>query len=182
MADDLFILEKVRINYPHLFEPTDYEGDGNFKYKALFVVDKKSETGKKLRAEVDRVAKEQWKEKGAKVIEKIWGNAQKISLRDGDKEDNEEYAGHWLLSTSNKKRPTVKDRDNSPLSEKDNRPESGDIVNAKVQIYAMTKRGDAIYATLYGVQFVEQGEPFAGGTNVKDVDFDDLDSSDEDLA
>jgi hypothetical protein len=182
MADDLFILKKVRINYPHLFEPTDYEGDGNFKYKALFIVDKASDSGKRLRAEFDRVAKEQWKDKGAKVIEKIWGNAQKIALRDGDKEDNDEYAGHWLLSVSNKKRPTVKDRDNSPLSEKDNRPESGDVVNAKVQIYTMTKRGDAIYGQLYGVQFVESGPGFSGGINVKDVDFDDLDTSDEDLA
>lgn len=176
---DLLLLKNVRINYPHLFEPKDYDGDGNFKYKALLVVDKKSEAGKKLRAEFDRVAKETWKEKGAKVLEKIWGNSQKLSLRDGDREDNEEYAGHWLLSVSNKKRPTVKDRDGTPLEARDEKPEPGDVVNVKVEIYSMTKRGDSMYATLYGVQFVERGEPFAGAATVRDVDFDDLDAGDD---
>ncbi|MGJ0626521.1 ssDNA-binding protein, partial [Xenorhabdus bovienii] len=73
-----------------------------------------------------------------------------------------------------KGRPLVIDCDRTPLTAQDGRPYSGCYVNATISIFAYDKKGKGIGASLGGVQFLRDGDAFAGGGVASVDDFDDL--------
>lgn len=171
-------LKNVRLSYPNLFEARDYEGDKNFKYSAKFLIEKGSENEAQVKKVVQAIAKEAFKDKAAAILKSIENNAQKFCVSDGDLKDGEENHGHTVISSSNKVKPTVIDRDPSvKLTQADGRPYGGCYVNAHVDLYAHTKH-KAIFGTLMGVQFVKDGDAFAGGRPASADDFEDLSAED----
>lgn len=123
--------------------------------------------------------------KGGKEAKKVFDEMLKkdrLALHDGDDKSN--YAGFEgtrYLSPSADTRPTVVDRDKSPLAEDDGRIYSGCYVNAKVEIWVQDNQwGQRVNATLLGVQFVKDGDAFgAGAPPPNPDDFPDLDASDD---
>ncbi len=74
-----------------------------------------------------------------------------------------------------KPRPTVIDRDRTALIQADGRPYAGCYVNAVVDIWAQDNNfGKRINASLSGVQFLRDGDAFAGGGVAAPDDFDDI--------
>ena len=73
-------------------------------------------------------------------------------------------------------RPTVVDRDRSPLTAQDGKPYSGSYVNVIIDVWAQDNSyGKRINAQLQGVQFVRDGEAFSGGGTSADAsDFDEI--------
>ena len=68
------------------------------------------------------------------------------------------------IKASSTKRPIVIDRDKSPLTEDDNRIYAGCRVNAVIELWAQNNNyGKRINASLLGVQFFKNDEPFADG-------------------
>ncbi|MBD2799530.1 DUF2815 family protein [Xenorhabdus sp. M] len=169
-------LKNVRLAFPDLFEAKDFEGDGNFKYRATFLIPKER---KDLIAEIEaailKVATEKWGAKAEGIIKDIRGNNMRFNFRDGDsKSDYDGYAGNMFISASNKARPLVVDRNRSPLTAQDGKPYSGCYVNATISIYGYDNKGKGISASLSGVQFFRDGDAFAGGGVASVNDFDDL--------
>jgi len=81
----------------------------------------------------------------------------------------------FYFTASNDVRPTVLDRDKSPLIAADGRPYAGCYVNAVVEIWAQdNKYGRGLRAALKGVQFVKDGDAFSGGGTASPDDFADL--------
>ena len=161
-------LKNVRLSFPHLFtKNTKFNPDGS--YEATFLISKKDEFTKKLLDSAIAAAVADAKIKMPKE--------DRVCLKDGDLVEYDGYAEHWSLKTKSNKRPTVIDRDRTPLVEEDGKPYAGCYVNAIVDIWVHDnpKWGQRVLCNLYGVQFLKDGEPFGAGDVDVTEEFDDLD-------
>ena len=165
-------LNNVRLAFPHLFVPTKYKDQGDAKFRAVFILGKDHPQFMEVQKTILSVAQGAWGEKAKARLAAIKNNPQKFCWRDGDtKPDTDGFPGNFFLSTTSRGRPTVWDRDLSPLTAEEGRPYGGCYVNAIVDIYASNKMGDAISAGLSGVQFVRDGDAFGGAAPAKASDF-----------
>lgn len=186
-------LTNVLLSFEHLFTPTASVDDGPKKYKANFLIDPESVSGKKnikaIRKAIAEVEEETFGKTGLEYKEG------RCSFIEGEKcisqktdEPYEGYEGMWVVKASNPKRPSVFDRDGeTPLAEDDDKIFSGCIVNTIVRFWGTKdkkKGGKGLFCTLEGVQYVKEGERFGGGSKVKAGTFanlgDDEDEDDED--
>ena len=87
-----------------------------------------------------------------------------------------------FISARSKSRPTVVDRDKTPLTEQDGRPYGGCFVNAIVELWAQDNQfGKRINATLAGVQFLKDGDAFGGSRPADPDEFEAVDDNNSDL-
>jgi hypothetical protein len=188
MANVKIKLMNVIASHPTLFEPKQADEDGKPRYSITCLIPKDSAAGKKLyeeiRAAIKKARIDFW---GADMAKQPKLTADRICLKDGDvpelvpPADVEIYPGHWFLSTAraeNQGRPTVIDRDKSPLAASDNRIYGGCIVNVIANIWILDNPkkpqwGKRVCATLEGVQFVRDGDAF-GARPLSADEFDDL--------
>ncbi len=166
-------LKNVRLSFPNLFEKAVFEGKEG-KYEATFLFPKTdTKTYDAVIAAIEACKKEN---KNMKVPEA------KYFIQDGDEKEYDGYEGMWAVKGGNAKRPTVLNRDKTPLVADDEVLYAGCYVNAIVEPWSQSNQwGKRINANLLGVQFVKDGEPFGdGGTKLGDDAFDDIED-DEDL-
>lgn len=173
------VLKNVRLSFPDLFTAKAFQAGDEPKYKATFLVEKGSDMEKTIEAAVKQVAKDKWNTKADSVLKSIRNNPNKFCFQDGDSRDYDGYQGMMALSSSNKARPLLIDRDKTPLTAADGRPYAGCYVNATVELFAYDKSGNGIAASLKGVQFVKDGDAFGGGAPASPDEFDDLGVEDE---
>lgn len=159
-------LKNVRLSFPSVFHRAVFEGTEG-KYEATFLIDKEDVKTKKVID--DAIA--------AAIAEaKIKVPSDKRCLKDGDESEYDGYEGNWSLKAANSKRPTVINRDKTPLTEEDEVVYAGCYVNAIVDFWVQNnKYGKRVNANLYGIQFLKDGEPFGMGPVDVTDDFDDLD-------
>ncbi len=178
------ILENVRLSFPALWEPKSFNGEGEAKYRAVFIIPRDSDAAKEIDKAINTVAADKWGAKAAATLASIKGNPNKFCYKDGDsKPQFDGFAGNMFLSASNAHRPTVIDRNKAPLLQQDGKPYAGCYVNALVEIWAQdNKYGKGIHATLRGVQFYKDGEAFGASAPASPEEFQDLSvSEDSDL-
>lgn len=158
-------LENVRISFcQNLFRAGSFQPDQPPKYGATFIFEPGSANEKTLKKAIVEAAETKWPGKGTATVKQLMASG-KVCLRDGDEKSNYDgFEGMAFVTASSKKRPTVVDRDRSPLTEDDGRVYPGCYVNAILEIWAMDNQfGKRINAELTGVQFVKDGEPLGGG-------------------
>lgn len=176
-------LQNVRLAFADLFNPDEKYG----RFGASFPIQPGSANARAIEAAIDEVAKAKWGAKSAGVLATIRSKGD-IAYQTAPKTNSsgDVYAGFeqmHCLNTSSKTRPTVVDRDRSPLTETDGRPYSGCYVVAIVELWAQDNSwGKRVNATLKGVQFFADGEAFSGGTPASAGDFEDLGAFDEAMA
>mgnify|MGYP001562811483 CR=1 FL=1 len=160
------VLKNVRLSFPSLFTKEVFEGKEG-KFAATLLIDKSDTAVKKqLDAAIAALVAE------AKV--KI--PADKYCLKDGDEIEFDGYKGCWSLKASNAKRPTVIDRDKTPLTADDDKIYAGCYVNAIIDFWIQNNSyGKRVNANLYGIQFLKDGEPFGQGPVDVTEEFEDLD-------
>lgn len=158
-------IKAARLSFPSLFTTAKFGGDDTGKYEATFILDKKEHASviKAIQDESNRLQKEELKSKVG---------PDKLCLKDGDETGRPEFEGKMTIKASTKKRPTVINRDKSPITEDDNIIYAGCYVNAFISLWAQNNQfGKRINATLEGVQFARDGEAFgSGGVDVDDFD------------
>ena len=168
-------LSNVRLAFPQLFEAKTVNGEGKPAFSATFLLDPKHPDIKALNATIEQVAKEKW---GAKTdaLLKTARAADKVCLHNGDtKAEYAGFEGNFYLSARNATRPLVIDRDKTPLTEQDGRPYAGCYVNASIDLWVQDNNyGKRINASLGGVQFLKDGDAFAGSGAASTDEFDDL--------
>jgi len=172
-------LANVRLSFPNLFQTSTFGGDDTGKYDATFLLDKKIH-----KKEIDEIQEEI----DALTTAKFKGKAlpeDKVCLKDGDATEREEQQGMMVIKASSKRRPTVVDNNNpkpTPLVEEDNRIYAGCYVNAIISLWAQNNAfGKRINASLEGVQYWRNGEPF-GPPAISADEFDAFGTSDEEIA
>lgn len=181
-------LQDVRLAFPALFEAKAVNGEGEPRYSACFIITPKSANAKALSEAVTQVAKEKWGAKSAAVLDALekkdrvcFHLGAKVN-KSGDVYDG--FDGTFHVNASNKARPTVVDRDRAPLVAADGKPYGGCYVNAIVEVWAQDNNwGQRVNATLGAVQFVRDGDAFAGGAPVSADEFEDIsEGAEESLA
>lgn len=160
-------LRNVRLSFPSIFKRSEFNGQEG-KFEATFLLNKETQADQ-IKALEDRIQ--------AMLAEaKMKVSPDKICMKDGDFIDYDGYAGHVSVKASTNRRPTIIDRDKTPLVEDDGKPYAGCFVNAIIDFWLMDNSyGKRVNANLFGIQFYKDGDAFgAGDTDVVD-DFDDLD-------
>lgn len=175
-------LKNVRLAFPKLFVAQSVNG-GAPTFGGSFILTPDHPQIAELKKAMDQVGQEKW---GAQwpQVKKAIAAKDGFCLHDGDlKAQYEGYEGNLYVSANSKTRPTVVDRDRTPLVESDGKPYSGCYVNVSVDIWAQDRSdGKRINAALRGVQFFKDGESFAGGGVASSDEFDDLSAETDDVA
>jgi hypothetical protein len=169
---------KVRLSFPHLFEPRSTNPNDAPKYSTMVLIPKSDkETLAKLRAAEAEAAAEA----------KAWGNRAPKKwdsvIHDGDEDDLERYPereGHWHFSTRSSAdyKPGVVDKNVEPILD---RSEVYSGVYARVSVTAFTfdfqgKKG--VSFGLNNVQILGGGENLSGSGAPASADFDAVEDDD----
>lgn len=172
-------LNGVRLAFADLFQPRSVHGSDP-KFGGAFIFEPGSQNEKKLEQAMKDVATAKWGAKGEKILAKLKDD-NRVCMKDGNKKNNKEgdiydgFEGMLYVSTNSDEHPLLLDRDKTELTRADGKPYAGCYVNASIKVWAQdNKFGQRLNATLRGVQFVKDGEAFAGGTPVSEDEFDDL--------
>jgi hypothetical protein len=169
------LLKNVRLAFPQLFEAKTVNGEGEPAFSASFLMEPNHSAVAAINDAVDAIGKEKWAAKWA-GIKKELAAKDKLPLHDGDlKSRYSGFEGMVYVSARSKVRQPVIDRDKSPLTASDGKPYAGCWVNAKITLWAQDNNyGKRINASLGAVQFLKDGEAFAGGGVSSTDDFEDL--------
>jgi len=190
--DGIVTLRDVRLSFPHLFEPTASVEDGPKKYRATFLMDPETESGKKniaaIEAAIKKAAAGVWKGNADKIRAKL--DSDRSGLRDGDDCTNQAgdvyagYEGMMALGATNARKVKVLRRDKSTIDSTEAAEiYAGCYVNAVVSIWATDQKkhgGNGIFATLEIVQYLRKGEPFGAAELDEDDYLDDMGDEEED--
>lgn len=175
------VLKRARIAFAKIWEPEQFGGQGEPACSASFIFDPKAQKAEvdKVIATITEVAKEKWKDKAADMLKTLKAKGD-ICLHDGaTKSEYDGFAGNVFVSARNKARPTVVDKDKTPLTQADGKPYSGCFVDVSLDIWAQeNKYGKRINAKLLAVRFVDDGPAFSGGEGYDEADFEDEEPAD----
>ncbi len=165
-------LNNVRAAFCNFFEPRTVNGEGDPAYSGCFIFPPDHPAVKALQDAMEALGKEKWGAKWATVKKEI-ETKDRTALHDGDtKSSYAGFDGNVFVSARSKARPLVIDRDKTPLTAQDGKPYAGCYVNASIELWAQDNSfGRRINASLRGVQFVKDGDPFAGGNSANVDDF-----------
>lgn len=175
-------LTNVRLAFPQLWEAKTVNGEGKPAFSASFLLAPDHPDVARLNAAIDTVAREKWGAKADAVLKAMRG-ADKVCLHDGDmKENYDGFGGNLYVSSRSTTRPLVIDADRSALAEKDGKPYAGCYVNASIELWPQDNNyGKRVNASLRGVQFLRDGDAFAGGAPASEDEFDDVSADAEAL-
>lgn len=157
------MLNDVRLSFPGLFKAEAFKPGDEAKFKATLLIEKGSEQDKAIEARILAVLKEKYPQKADALLKQIQNNPNKFCYQDGDTRSYDGYEGMMALSAKSKTRPTVIDRNRTPLTEEDGKPYAGCFVNASVDFFVYDSQGVGVSASLRGVQFWRDGDSFGGG-------------------
>lgn len=165
-----FQLKNVRLSFPSLFNRAEFDGVAT-KFEATFLIDKNSqaEIVDTVNAKIDAFLSDKFPKGAPKSIKRT-------VFTDGDTKDYDGYENQMAFKGSNTKRPTVINRDKSPITEDDEILYAGCYVNAIVDLWYSDhpKGGKQILGNVLGVQFVKDGEAFGADTAASVDEFDSL--------
>lgn len=181
-------IQNVRLAFPVLFVPRATTGDdgkpGKPKYSGSFIMPPDHPQMDELRKTIMAVATEQWKEDTAGVM-KALRLQDRICLHDGDtKSKYAGFEGNMFISANSDVRPSVFDRNKTPLTADDGKPYAGCYVDVSLDIYAQDhkKWGKRVNAGLRGVRFLKDGDAFSASTSAAKDEFADLGDQGESAA
>jgi hypothetical protein len=163
------VVGPVRLSYLHVWEPAAIEEGQDKKYSASLIIPKSDKaTVKQINDAID-AAKQQGK--SSKFGGKIPANL-KLPLRDGDGErpDDEAYAGCYFLNASAKTKPGIVDKNRAPILAQDE-VYSGCYGYVSITFYPFDKAGNkGVAVGLNHIMKVKDGEPL-GGRSTAENDF-----------
>lgn len=171
------MLNNVRLAFPQLFKPATVNGEGEPAYSAALILTADHPQLAAIRDAQEKVGKEKWGDKWATVKKEVMAK-DRFALHDGDtKTQYDGFEGNFFISSRAKQsaRPSVLDRNKSPLTEADGRPYAGCFVNASIELWAQDNAyGKRINAQLRGVQFYRDGDSFGGGSPASSDEFEEV--------
>jgi len=187
-------LKHVRIAFiDDLFEPGQYEGKGDFRHTATFIVEPGSVNDTAIQMAIMNEATALWGKKADSMLEDMRGNKNKFSYMKNKKDKaGDVYDGFenmFALSGVRKQKDgaplflhNVKDPSTGKaqrLMGKEGIIYAGCYVNAKVEMWAQGGTYSGMRCGLLGVQFDGHGDSFGGASRATDDGFDAVDAEDE---
>jgi len=175
-------LKDVRIAFCQNLFKAGSLNDGEPRFSSTFLIPKDDAQVKMVKQTILDVAREKWADKAETVLRSLYAD-NKVCLKDGDiKSEYEGFTDCMFIAANSKNAPKVFDRDRTELAETSGRPYAGCYVNASIEIWAQANNfGKRVNAKLRGVQFVRDGDAFAGGAPATADEFDDLSDVGDDV-
>ena len=137
------MIKGARLSFPSLFQKSNFNGKEG-KYEGTFLFPKSDK--KTYKALMDAIEEVKTEGKLGKIP------ASKLCIVDGDEIDYDGYEGMWAVKANNSKRPTVLNRDKTPLTEDDEILYAGCYVNAIVSLWGQNNDyGKRVNVNLLGV-------------------------------
>ena len=180
------VLQKVRLSFPHLFQPYSINPDDDPKFSAMLLISKKDKASLRAIRAAEKAAIEKGRNTkfGGKVPPNL-ATILKDADEDGSAEDYPEREGHFYMSVSANpnRRPAVVDTQVQKIVD-ESEVYSGVYANVSVTAFPYTfgkKKG--ISFGLNNVQILGYGESLGGGKRA-DEEFevvDDYEDDDDDL-
>lgn len=166
-SDGTIRIDNVRLSYPHLDEPYKSEGeDGSTKLSYNLEAMLPKDTHMAAKDLVKQVLLKLQTDNDVKVKMEHW------CLKNGDDSDNPQYEGHFLVKAADSRRPSVRNRDGSVMSEREiaDKIYGGCWANILIRPWyfnGKAKNGKTypkrLLSNLVGVQFVRDDEAFGEG-------------------
>jgi hypothetical protein len=192
-TSEVIKLAKARLSFARLFVPKAFREGQKARYEGTFLIDPSSKAGQAqidlILAEAKGVIEAKFQGKIPKTLKFGFGYADGDDFMIGktkfhsDVKEYDGYEGMFYVATANTTRPTVVDRDRSPLAEEDGKPYSGCYVNGTITLWAQDNEfGQRVNGNLRGCQFYKDGEAFGVKPVDADEEFDDIEDADEDGA
>jgi len=168
-------LTNARLAFPVLFTARPGAEGADPTFSALLILDPTNPAIAQLNAAFTALARDKWADKADAILKQLRVQ-DRLALHDGaTKSQYAGFADHMFVSARSRTRPTVFNRDKSPVTETDGKIYAGCYVNASIELYAQDNQyGKRINAQLRGVQFVQDGDAFAAGTSAAEDEFEDL--------
>lgn len=166
IASNKIVIGEGRLAFAdRIFTAKPFQGEGKATYGATVLIEPTHPAVAALLAEEERVAKEKWGAKADAILAEIRAN-NRGAVKDGAlKASYDGFPGKKFIACTSEKRPTVVDRDRSPLTAADGKIYSGCYVLAHVSLWAQDNAwGKRINAELTGLQFLRDGDAFGGGS------------------
>jgi hypothetical protein len=166
-------LKRVRIAFiDNLFEPAQYEGKGDFRHTATFIVAPGSENDKFVQEAILKEAQGAWNKKAESMLEDLRGDKKAFSYWKNKKQKD----GPPIFLHITKDPDTGKAK---RLTGKEGIIYAGCYVNAKVEMWAQAGKYNGMRCGLLGVQFCDHGDSFGGASRPTDDGFDSVDAEDD---
>lgn len=170
------MLKNVRLAFPTLNKPEQFQGTGAARYSATLLFEKGSDTEAAVRAAMRAVAADKWGEAKADSAVKTLFAGNKTALGDGDtKEQYDGFAGMMFVGAHAKENapPCLLNGARVELPRDTGVIYPGCYCNVSVEFWAQDNQyGKRINALLRGVQFVKDGDSFAAGAPASTDEFD----------
>jgi len=171
-------LNNVRLSFPRLFKAKSFQEGQEPRFEAAFLLDPSNKDHAKTIKLIESTAKELLTEHFGKTVPKGVKNCFGLSEDAGKEYDG--YADMFFITSSNRQRPVVVNRDRTPVTEEDGVIYAGCYVNANVTLWVQDNQfGKRVNANLRSVQFVKDGEAFGVEPVVADEEFEELDEDSE---
>ena len=165
------MIKNARLSFPEIWTPKAFNEGQAPKFSCNLLLDKEGD-----KAQIVSF-KKAIKEAALAGFNGELPAGLKICIGDGKEKSYDGYENAMFVSASGKNRPTVIDRDRTPLVEEDGKPYAGAYVNAAISIWIMdNKWGKRVNANLVAIQFVKDGETFGSGAVKANDIFDDISS------
>jgi hypothetical protein len=166
-------INNARLAFPVLFKAEQFNGIGEPAYSCSLLLPPGHPAIKAIEDGIEAVGSEKWG-KGWPAVKKTAEKKDLNCLHDGDlKSKYAGFEGNMYVSTraSEDKRPTVVDRNRTPLTAADGKIYGGCYVNAIVVLWAQDNQfGQRVNAQITGVQFFADGDSFGGGAMAASAD------------
>jgi len=166
------IIPEARLAFAdRIFEAKPFQGEGKATYGCTLLLPENAPILATIIAEENRVAKEKWGAKADASMLVIRANNRQALKPGALKANFDGFPGNFFISCTGDKRPTVVNRDKTPLTAADGVIYSGCYVLAHVSLWAQDNNwGQRINAELTGLQFLRDGDAFSGGAAPSAVD------------
>ena len=167
---DRIISPKGRCSYPHLFKPSAFQGEGEPKFSAALLIDKKASGTKefigKIKAAQDAALKELYGTKLPTNLER-WGVSDGDDIVDAQGNPDPVTKGNWVVKASSKNRPAIIDGQGTEiLTETDVYGGCYGRINFCAKAYGTPAKG-GVTLELNVFQKIADGEAFGGAEKAK---------------
>lgn len=176
------LLKRVRLAFPVLGKPEQFQGEGKAQFSATLLFDKTGANYDACQAAMRAAAVKEWGEAKADAAVKGLVQNLKTALRDGDlKKDYQGFEGNWSLSCRSKATapPKLLAGNKTELPRDTGAFYPGCYVNVSVDFWAQDNQyGKRINATILVVQFAGDGDNFSGGAEATTDEFEVVEGAD----
>lgn len=163
-----FVTVEGVMSYPHVFEPSSYEGSEP-KYSCSILVPKEGSDSfiEELEALQDAAIKEAFGDK-------VPRNFQRWGITDGDEKNDPTAHGNWIIKAANKQKPKVVDSDKNEILDK-GEIYGGAYCRMNLQAFSYGNSTQAgVTLQLLAVQKTKDGQPFGGAAATMAAAIDDF--------